>query len=283
MDVSEIRRIVIVAMFSDDILFEKLALKGGNAVNLVYKFGSRTSIDIDLSIDSDFSDIDDTKNRIFQSLQNRFAEVRYTVFDERFESRPPVETGSGDGRWGGYEASFKLIETAKYEILAGDGQRAQREAVVVGTQNERIFRIQISKYEYCLGKREVEFDNYTIRVYTPEMLALEKIRAICQQMPEYGKRAYPTPRARDFYDIYTIVTKTQMELYSPANLALIKDIFQAKDVDEKLIAKIGNYREFHRPDWPSVRLSVVGEIEEFDFYFNFVLDHTRLFESLWNK
>lgn len=50
-DVSLIRRTVIVAMFSDDALFEQLVLKGGNALNLVYKFGSRASIDVDFSLD----------------------------------------------------------------------------------------------------------------------------------------------------------------------------------------------------------------------------------------
>jgi hypothetical protein len=180
-------------------------------------------------------------------LRNRFAEVHHTVFDEKFESRPPLRAGSGDERWGGYEASFKLIETRKYEIFSGDGQRARREALVLGAQNQRTFKIQISKYEHCVGKRDVEFDNYTIRVYTPEMLAVEKVRAICQQMPEYLKRAYPTPRARDFYDIYAIVTKTRLELHSPSNIELIESIFHAKDVDPKLIANIGNYREFHRP------------------------------------
>ncbi len=31
MDFSEIRRLVVIAMFSDDVLFDKLVLKGGNA------------------------------------------------------------------------------------------------------------------------------------------------------------------------------------------------------------------------------------------------------------
>ena len=31
MDLASIRRLVIVAMFSDDVLFDKLVLKGGNA------------------------------------------------------------------------------------------------------------------------------------------------------------------------------------------------------------------------------------------------------------
>ncbi len=281
MDLSEIRRLVIIAMFSDDELFHQLALKGGNALNLVYKFGARTSVDVDLSLESDFVDIGDTRERVFRALANRFAEAKHTVFDGKLEPRPALKQELANDRWGGYEVSFKIIETAKYNAYNGDLGRTRREAAVVGPLNQRIFTVQISKYEHCVGKREVEFDDYSIYVYTPEMLAIEKLRAICQQMPEYTRRGHQGPRARDFYDIHTILIATGVSLNSPANLQLIADIFQAKEVDLKLIGKIGENREFHRPDWPSVELSVTGELKEFDFYFDFVLEQVKLLESLW--
>lgn len=283
MEFSEIRRTVIVAMFSDDTLFDHLVLKGGNALNLVYRFGSRASVDIDLSLDSDFTDIDDTRERIFQALRNRFAEAHHAVFDERLEPRPPLRAAQEGERWGGYEVSFKLIDTARYQAYARDADRARREAVVIGPENLRTFKVHISKYEHCSGKREVELDKYAIYVYTPEMLAVEKIRAICQQMTEYAKREHPAPRARDFYDIHTILATTRIQLNSLANLQLLADVFRAKDVDTGLIARIAAYREFHRPDWPSVKLSVTGELEEFDFYFESVLEQSRLLKSLWIK
>jgi hypothetical protein len=40
MDIEQIRRMVIMALFSDDVLVEKLVLKGGNALRLVYGIGS---------------------------------------------------------------------------------------------------------------------------------------------------------------------------------------------------------------------------------------------------
>jgi predicted nucleotidyltransferase component of viral defense system len=283
MDLSEIRRLVIIAMFSDDLLFHQLALKGGNALNLVYKFGSRASVDVDLSIEGDFADIEDTKERILRALRNRFAEAKYTVFDGKLERRPPLKEDPIDDRWGGYEVSFKIIETERYEAYSADLDRARREAAVVGPLNQRTFKVQISKYEHCAGKTEVELDHYAIYVYTPQMLAIEKFRAICQQMLEYPKRGHPTPRARDFYDIYTILASTGVKLNSPVNLQLVADIFQAKDVEVKLIGKIGEQREFHRPDWPSVQLSVAGNLKEFDFYFDFVLAQGKLLESLWVK
>jgi predicted nucleotidyltransferase component of viral defense system len=270
-------------MFSDDVLFNQLALKGGNALNLVYKLGSRASVDVDLSLAMDFEDVNDARERIFRALRNRFAEARYTVFDEKLEARPPQEAAPADERWGGYEVSFKLIKSTKYEAYSGDAERANRESLVIGPQNQRVFKVQVSKYEHCKGKRQIDLDNYTIYVYSPEMLAIEKLRAVCQQMREYPNRAHPAPRARDFYDIHTILSLTKIKLNSPENLELVIDIFRAKKVDVALIAKIVEYREFHRPDWPSVRLSVADDLKDFDFYFDYLLEQTKLLEPLWIK
>ena len=49
MDFADVRRIVIIAMFADDTLFNQLVLKGGNALNLIYGIGDRSSLDVDLS------------------------------------------------------------------------------------------------------------------------------------------------------------------------------------------------------------------------------------------
>jgi hypothetical protein len=50
-DLADVRRLVIIAMFSDDVLFGKLVLKGGNAISLVYTYGARSSLDVDFSIE----------------------------------------------------------------------------------------------------------------------------------------------------------------------------------------------------------------------------------------
>ena len=44
MHLRDIRTTVIKAIFSDDILMEKLVLKGGNAIDLVYNIGARSSL-----------------------------------------------------------------------------------------------------------------------------------------------------------------------------------------------------------------------------------------------
>jgi len=72
MDFAAVRRLAIVALFSDDQLFEQIVLKGGNALRLVYGLSPRTSLDLDFSIEKDFGDVDDTRNRIFRAVKERF-------------------------------------------------------------------------------------------------------------------------------------------------------------------------------------------------------------------
>lgn len=280
MDFAEIRRLVIIAMFSDDTLFNRLALKGGNALNLIYGFGMRSSLDVDLSLEKDFDNPEDSGKRIVQSLSSRFAEAGLTVFDAKFGKRPAKEN-SDDEKWGGYEAEFKLMETTKYNELKGDMGRVRRESLVIGDGQQRIFRVQISKHEYCKGKVEHNLEEYSIYVYTPEMIVIEKLRAICQQMSEYPQRRYATARARDFYDIFSTVKAAHIDLSTSENLELVQHIFAAKSVPLSLLSKIKDYREFHRPDWASVELTAGGKLDDFDFYFDFVIQQVQLLKSLW--
>jgi hypothetical protein len=282
MDLASIRRLVIIAMFSDDMLFDQLTLKGGNALNLVHNLGSRTSMDVDLSLEKDFTDLNDTAERIFRALIDRFAEARLAVFDEKFDKRP-LETKLGEEKWGGYQVEFKLMDAAKYELVKVEPERSRREALVIGPAEQRVFRVQISKYEYCQGRVATDLDNYSIYVYTPAMVAIEKLRAICQQMPEYTFRRYSIPRARDFYDIHATVIGAHFSLGTDANLELARHIFAAKSVDPALIPRIQNYREFHRQDWPSVELTVSEKLETFDFYFDFVIEQAQRLKSLWEE
>ncbi len=189
--------------------------------------------------------------------------------------------GARNPRWGGYQIEFKLIEVRKYEALRRDLESARRDALVIGGGQKRSFRVQISKYEFCDGKEEVEVDAHTIYVYSRAMIAAEKLRAICQQMPEYSLTRHKAARARDFYDIYFLVTEGGVDLGRPENQEPIRQIFSAKDVPVKLLGNVREYREFHRPDWPSVVDSVSEGLMEFDSYFDFVLAEIDRLKSLW--
>mgnify|MGYP003603073218 CR=1 FL=1 len=45
-----IRKLVLIAIFSDDDLMDTFVVKGGSAIDLIYKLDARASVDIDLSI-----------------------------------------------------------------------------------------------------------------------------------------------------------------------------------------------------------------------------------------
>ncbi len=280
MDFREIRRIVITAVFSDDILFDKLVLKGGNALDIVHRVGVRTSLDIDLSIDGDFENVEDAKRRLFKGLEDRFDSAGYVAFDLRFSKRPPAPK-EGRADWGGYLIEFKITEKERFKHLAADREALGRTATHIGPGDRRVFRIEISKHEYCKGKMEMEVDAYKVFVYTLPMIVVEKLRAICQQMKEYTLRGPKTARARDFLDIYSVLIRGDVELNNVETFELIRGMFAAKSVPLTLLGKIEEYREFHRGDWDAVTVSAGVQLNTFDFYFDYVLKTVQELESLW--
>jgi hypothetical protein len=77
---------------------------------------------------------------------------------------------------------------------------------------------------------------------------------------------------------------TAMSFNSPENLELVRHIFAAKEVPLGLLAKIQEQREFHRPDWDSVKTSSNDEeLAEFDTYFDFVVEQVNSMKTLWEE
>jgi hypothetical protein len=264
-------------MFSDDVLMNTLVLKGGNALTIAHKLESRTSIDVDLSMPNDFDDIEDTEHRLSHALTDRFESNGLAVFDFKLRRKPENEVPGLDPRWGGYTLEFKLTEREQFVSLRDDKDALRRGATIVGPNQQRVFRVDISKHEFCEPKTSVEVDDYTVFVYTLPMIAIEKLPAICQQLPEYLKRGYQTPRARDFLDIHNILKDRAIELTEADNLVLFAPIFEAKNVPLALLFKIQTQREFHRADWDSVVAAAAQRLEPFDYYFDFTL---RLIDEL---
>lgn len=281
MEFREIRRLVIVGVFADDWLMERLVLKGGSALSLVHGIGGRASIDVDFSLDGDFDDVEVARRRIAASLEDRFDSAGYRVFDIRLKKKPADPSGRPP-TWGGYVVEFKLIERERFDRLGAEGSRRQSVTTSASTQ-ERTFKIEISKHEYCAAKEEAELDSFTIYVYPPMMIAVEKLRAICQQMAEYELVRPKRARARDFYDIDCVLTERHLDWSRPAHLELVRHVFAAKEVSLHLIPKISTYREFHRPDWPAVEASVSGRLEPYDYYFDRVVEAASRLHALWDE
>lgn len=288
-ELDKIKRLAIIAMFSDDEFLEQLVLKGGNAMDIVYRMEGRASTDLDFSMSKEFreKDLKFIDDKIKNVLEDIFYSEGYKVFDIKFVQRPKHRKVSSkiNNFWGGYRIEFKVITKEKYDTFNGNLDDLRKQSIEFTEVQNRKFYIDISKFEYTKPKVEKELDAYTIYVYTPEMIAFEKLRAICQQTKEYGKivnSKSQSARARDFYDIYLVIEKFNVDVSSNENKMLLKTIFKAKHVPLELIKKIRDYKEYHRPDFQAVKETVKygTELKEYDYYFDYVLDKFSQLEFL---
>jgi predicted nucleotidyltransferase component of viral defense system len=274
---NKINRLAIKALVSVDHLFGVLALKGGNALDLIYELAQRASIDVDFSIASSFDDsnLGVLRDEIRRSIADTFGADGYHAFDVRLDKRPSSIPPDLDGFWGGYKLQFKIISTERYRALGHDLESLRRNALAWGANNSPIIQVDISRHEYFPLIELKYIDGYAVKVYSPTLIAIEKLRAICQQMEEY-RAIVPTvtrsPRARDFFDIYTIVSTMKIDLLSTENRDVLGGVFDAKRVPLGFLRNLEKYREFHRSDFVAVRATIgTGtHLEEFDFYFDFV-------------
>jgi len=274
----KIKRLAVIAVVSNDELMEQLVLKGGNAIDLVYQISGRASIDLDFSMENEFheQELEDLRRKIESCLIETFRVEGMTVFDVKLVERPRAVGKEHKDFWGGYRIEFKVIPNDVYSDNVDDLDSLRKYATVVGPRNKKTFVIQISKFEYCLGKIPKEIEGYTVYVYSTEMLALEKIRSICQQVPEYKnvvKTHKPVARARDFFDIYILVKHFPLDLNDERIRELLKAIFAAKKVPLGYIDRVSKQRDFHRSDFDSVKDTVRSgvDLKDFDFYFDFVM------------
>ena len=201
--VNKIKRIALIALASDDELVEALVLKGGNAIDLAYRpksdFISRTSYDLDYSIDDgDFSEDEiSVSKRIQATLTQTFLECDFVIIDYKFLNKPKKIREEVSDFWGGYKVEFKIIDKNAFDEHKGNIDKLRRGAVSVNPDNSPVFELEFSKFEHVGQKVAIDVDGYKIYVYTPEMIVFEKLRAICQQIPEYKEVITSfTPRAR---------------------------------------------------------------------------------------
>jgi len=275
------KRLTITALMSDETLMGILVLKGGNALNIAYEVTNRGSIDIDFSMEGDFNekDLSRMRNQVEFLLDREFKESGYKVFDVLFKNKPKVLDEELREFWGGYMIEFKIVPWEQWVESGEDVSFVQSRSLQIGQTKDKVkgrFTVDISKYEYVGSRKLHEIDGALVQVYSPEMILLEKLRAICQQFKEYEeivKSRTLKPRARDFYDIIQIKEGFKIDFFSETNLQLLKYIFEAKRVPTSYLLGIENYREFHRDAWISVVDTVEGlTVEEYDEFFDRVRD-----------
>lgn len=273
----KIKELAVIGMFSDDTFMETLVLKGGNALDLVYKLSARASVDIDFSMRADFpGGLDAFRGKVEASLGQTYAEAGLKAFDFKVEDRPAMLSEELKSFWGGYGIEFKLIEESKYKELSGDLEALRRNAIDLGKGTK--FLIDVSRFEHLGERVERQFHGYVVFVYSPEMILAEKLRALCQQMREYGpivkRDRVGSSRARDFVDIYLIATDGGVDMTLAQNRALLESVFKAKRVPLHFLKLLPQYKALHEASFGAVKdtLKRGHRLREFDFYFSFVTD-----------
>lgn len=285
----EIKRYVLVALFSDDTLMSRLVLKGGNALALAYGLNTRASLDLDFSIDGAFSEEDliSTREKVEFRLRQTMSRYDMEVMDVVLSEKPPVLSEEQNDFWGGYEITFKLVSKGTFIKHRSDTSALRRNAATVGPGQKRTFRIDISKHEFLGDRAYVNVLGYRIAVYSKTMLVAEKLRAICQQMPEYRKlvRSHEgRGRSRDFYDIHAICTeygvKPTVELAT-----LARSSFEQKRVRWDALTCLREHRSIHEDDYRSLTDTVSSKdlLKPFLFYFDWVSDFALELHVLGNK
>ena len=289
--VEKLKRLVIIALFSNDDLMQTLVLKGGNLLDVVHGISTRPSKDVDLSMCGQFDDLEKARQAIEQALKGTLDEHGYLVFDVKLREAPPPEWLTDDLKdfWGGYKADFKLIPKEQQKALGDNLDDMRRRAVIVRDGGSTKFPIEISRNEYCEEKEAVLLDGYTIYAYTPAMLICEKLRAICQQMPEYRAIVKGTPRSRgrDFLDIHNVAERFPLDFAEPRFRDTLRKVFAAKRVDVNLLRLVESpeVKEFHRADFETIRDTVRPgeEVQSYDFYHSYVVQKIHLLEPLWDE
>lgn len=284
----KIKMWAVQAMFSDDELLEQLVLKGGNAMALIHQISARASVDLDFSLKQDFgNEIDSVKARIEKILSETFRSNGLEVFDFKMVEKPKALTEDMKDFWGGYAVEFKLVTTEIYSENSSDLEILRRRSINLGQGPK--FLIDISRFEYVEDKQHFDFDGTVIYVYSPLMIVCEKLRAICQQMTEYGpviKRERPsTARPKDFVDIFVLVTALELNLSGEEMQKNLISMFEVKKVPLTFLGLIPNYYQFHLSGFSAVEATVSPdfEIKEFNVYFNYVLDLVDQLKPIWNK
>jgi len=278
----------IQAMFSDDELLEQLVLKGGNAMALIHQISARASVDLDFSLKQDFTEtIDVVKGRIERTLGETFRSNGLEVFDFKMVEQPKAISKDMKDFWGGYAVEFKLISTELYRQHTQDIEVLRKFAMNLG-QGTR-FLMDISRFEYIENKEYVDFDGTVIYVYSPLMIVCEKLRAICQQMPEYGpiikRDRAGAARPKDFVDIFVLVSALDLDLTGEVMEKNLTSMFEIKKVPLRFLGHIPNYFAFHEAGFSAVEATVSPDfdLKDFDFYFNYVLDIVERLKPVWNK
>ncbi len=231
---------------------------------------SRLSIDADFSVNTDI----DNESKFFQNLKSSvgasFRRKKLDIIDFEWNIKPKKIRENYPVWWGGWLCEFKLVS---FQQRGKSIEAKRRNALIPDGANSSKVTVEISKHEYCGKKRTKTIQGVKIFGYSRELLVLEKIRAICQQHPDYAYRSSKN-RARDFYDIYELTADIDDGFISACS-SQIEKVFRAKEVPLKIVASLWDvdFIDEQRRGFVEVKDTVIGKIHNFDVY----VEHLRFF------
>jgi hypothetical protein len=268
MQIEEVITEAVLAVYSVPELAEHVYLKGGAALRLLDELNTRLSIDADFSLDHPLKNPGEFFGTIQQSLIQRFEPYQFDILDFRFRRKPEKAHPDKPDWWGGWICEFKLCPVSfRKEPL----ETRRRNALVPEGTKKSTIPLDISDHEYCGKGRRKNVGGVEIHGYTRELLVLEKLRAICQQHPDYPYNKDKN-RARDFYDILQL-TQNADEAFLKNCHEEIEKVFAAKEVPLLILNALWDedFTDTFARGFDQVRETVQGTPYPFDTY----LEHAR--------
>ena len=262
----EIIRECLVAIFKEDLLKNDLYLKGGQALRLGEHIDKRLSTDIDFSSKGELSD--NKQGFLHDALYSHFSNIGIHLFSYKI-SRRPRETKEGFPKWwSGFAIEFKLIDQEQMHLPIED---MERQAIrPLGAQGSPKIEIDISPFEYCGSSESFLIRGVKVNRYSKALLILEKLRAICQQHPDYKFRSQKK-RSRDFYDISSLLDRTTTikettDLFNECKKHL-PAVFSSKEVPLEILDKVfdEDFLKLQREDWELTKRTISAN-KDFDTY-----------------
>jgi len=229
---------------------------------------SRLSIDADFSVEESITNEKTFFNSIKASVGSQFRKFKYDIIDFTWKRKPKKRNADFPDWWGGWSCEFKLVS---FRHRGKDIITKRRNALSPEGANSTKILVEISEHEYCGKKRTKMIHGIKVLGYSRELLVLEKIRAICQQHPDYSFRSSKN-RARDFYDIYELTSKAGSE-FADSCSHHIEKVFAAKEVPMSLLSALWDetFIDEQRRGFDEVKDTVSSRIHDFNVY----LEHLR--------
>lgn len=268
MNIEKVITETILAMYESPELANRLFLKGGSALRLFDRLASRLSIDADFSIETDLADAERFFETIKSCVESRFGHHQLDVIDFQSKKKPRTSPENRPDWWGGWACAFKLVDQIHREKTH---RTKQRNALIPEGANSPKITIDISEHEYCGARRTRIIEGIKILGYSRELLVLEKLRAICQQHPDYEFRLSKN-RSRDFFDIYELTTDMD-EAFVKKCMHHLAKVFAAKEVPLGILNALWSeeFIDEQRRGFEQVKDTVSGKVYDFDVY----VEHIR--------